>query len=109
MSSSLFLTDKKKKISTNCKIATQSLSDLLVNNANDLTVGLLKIQEHAHETVPKIMKELDNLENTREILDISVENIREVQQSIRDMDRINSLGNALETLSKLKSRRTRVN
>ncbi|EGF83865.1 hypothetical protein BATDEDRAFT_21407 [Batrachochytrium dendrobatidis JAM81] len=57
----LFITKRheqemEQEVTTRVQKATTGLSDLVVQMANDTSLGIYRIQEHVHKKVPEIMQ-----------------------------------------------------
>ena len=77
---------------------TQKLSSLLLQTTNQTLTHLKDLQSQQTLNVDKITNFTLEIRKLRSRLDQDLKDLREIQQEMRKMDRIESLTRALETL-----------
>ncbi|KAH6600917.1 hypothetical protein BASA61_002129 [Batrachochytrium salamandrivorans] len=87
--------------------ATTGLSDLIVQTANDTSLGLYRVQEHVHKKVPHIINDRQMLLQTRANIAIAVSDAAEIQDLLRGMDRIDSFAKCTEYINQIAKLQTR--
>ena len=77
---------------------TSKTSSLLLGNTNEILQMLQKIQQMQRLKVDKMVDLTGELRKLRAQLDEDLVDLKEIQQEMRSMDRIDSLAISLETL-----------
>ena len=88
----------QKKMKKPINAFTIKLQSLLLDNANQVISNLLKIQNSVVIKLDDVLDATNSLRTIREQIDRDLVDLKEIQQGIRSMDRIDSLELALEAL-----------
>jgi hypothetical protein len=80
------------------KSAMDNLSELIIQSHNNVTVGLYRIQEHQFNRIDSLLEMKTKLFKQRENIKQDLLDLVEMQESVRSMDRIDSLEIALKKL-----------
>ncbi|KAJ3302450.1 hypothetical protein HDV03_004938 [Kappamyces sp. JEL0829] len=84
-----------KAVANKVMLAT---SRIMVEAANDITVSWQRVQDSIHASVPGVVQELESLHRLEGTLGLAIQDMAEVQEKIREMDRIDSFTVAIEQL-----------
>ena len=87
-----------KKMKEPINAFTIKLQSLLLDNANQVISNLQKIQNSVVIKLDDVLDATNSLRTIREQIDRDLVDLKEIQQGIRSMDRIDSLELALEAL-----------
>jgi uncharacterized protein YecA (UPF0149 family) len=97
---SLFPKDHIQDTKELCQKATRSVTDLFVKDANYKVTELAKIQDSMLTNIPILVAKAEQFKDMEKELEIVIQDAHEIQEQVREMDRIESLGTSIELLQK---------